>query len=894
MRRSMAMGYGAARFKKDALAGVVVGIVALPLSMALAIAVGVPPQHGLYTAIVAGVVIALTGGSKHQVSGPTAAFIVILVPIASKFGLSGLLTAGLMAGVILFAMGAMRLGRFIEFIPFPVTTGFTAGIATVIATLQVKDVLGLPIAKMPDEYFGKLGALWGARGAVSVAEVGVAAATMALLLTWPRVSKTLPAPLVALAAVSVAVVVAGRFFPALQVATIGSRFHTMVGGHEVAGIPQVPPLPMLPWHDGGMTFGRVRELLSPALAIAMLGAIESLLSAVIADATTGKKHDPNAELVGLGLGNIVAPFFGGIAATGALARTATNVRAGATSPIAAVVHSLVVLAAVLVAAPLVAYVPMAALAALLLLVAWNMSDVRHFAHTVRVAPRSDVVVMLACFVMTVVFDMVVAIGVGVVLAALLFMKRMSEMTSSRLLAPLSQQDENRRLPEGVALYEIAGPLFFGAAQRAMQAIETVGGNARAVVLALGSVPVIDATGLVALESAIERLRVAKKLVVIAGPLPEPRRVFEKANFEVAHEHVFLADTLDEGIRLARDLTLLESVEHPLAAAAPPAGAIMSPDGHGARGSERDRGARAGVPRRRGGLRLESSASIAGSPRATHPPTSRRRTAARSSRAAARSARPTVARATPRATPATAATARPPTPAARPARCDVAGRLPSTATPAAPGRCSAGHARAALRPASTLSASRASPARSAATASSRRRAAPRANGRPRASRARGKRASVARAPACARPRARSAPTGRASRPAAPRASGAPPRPARSSARAERAPACASRAACSAPPVAWRRAARAAPGAPRNRARAARAPAGCAAAPARAARRSAPATACRPARPVCGARRCPAPTRRASAACARACAAPAPRSARARRCRRATRRAPGRRP
>jgi SulP family sulfate permease len=452
-------------------------------------------------------------------------------------------------------MGAMRLGRFIEFIPHPVTTGFTAGIATVIATLQVKDVLGLAIAKMPDEYFGKLEAMWAARGSISLAEVAVAAATLGLLLGWPRISKTLPAPLVALSVVSLGVLAACHFFPSLHVATIGSRFHSVVDGHEVAGIPREPPLPALPW-QGGMTFGKARELFSSALAIAMLGAIESLLSAVIADAMTGKKHDPNAELVGLGLGNIVAPFFGGIAATGALARTATNVRAGATSPISSVVHAAVVLTAILVGAPLVAYVPMAALAGLLLLVAWNMSDVRHFAHTVRVAPRSDVVVLLSCFVMTVVFDMVVAIGVGVVLAALLFMKRMSEMTSSRLLSPLSEQDETRRVPEGVAVYEIAGPLFFGAAQRAMQAIEAVGGNARAVVLALGSVPVIDATGLVALESAIERLRVAKKLVVIAGPLPEPKRVFEKANLEVSHEHVFVSDTLDEAVQLARDLTLL--------------------------------------------------------------------------------------------------------------------------------------------------------------------------------------------------------------------------------------------------------------------------------------------------------------------------------------------------
>jgi SulP family sulfate permease len=553
LRRSFAAGYDATRLRKDALAGVVVGIVALPLSMALAIAVGVPPQHGLYTAIVAGTIIALSGGSKHQVSGPTAAFIVILAPIASKFGLSGLLTAGLLAGILLIVMGVARLGAFIEFIPHPVTTGFTTGIATVIATLQIKDVSGLPVGKLPDSYVEKVRVLWEARSGASWAEVGVAATTMLLLLLWPRVTKNLPAPLVAIGLVAIGATALAHAVPAFHVDTIGSRFHTMVDGHEIAGIPQIPPLPRLPWQDTAMSFGRLRELFSAALAIAMLGAIESLLSAVIADAMTGKKHDPNAELVGLGLGNVVAPFFGGIAATGALARTATNIRAGATSPIAAVIHSMTVLLAVLVAAPLVAYVPMAALAALLLLVAWNMSEVRHFAHTLRVAPRSDAAVMVICFVLTVVFDMVVAIGVGVVLAALLFMKRMSELTSSRILAPASQEDENRSVPPGVVVYEIAGPLFFGAAQRAMGALETAGVGAQVVILALGGVPIIDATGLVALESSIERLRVARKRVVIAGPLPQPRSVFDKANLAVANDHVSIAESLDRAIEMARQL-----------------------------------------------------------------------------------------------------------------------------------------------------------------------------------------------------------------------------------------------------------------------------------------------------------------------------------------------------
>jgi SulP family sulfate permease len=300
----------------------------------------------------------------------------------------------------------------------------------------------------------------------------------------------------------------------------------------------------------------LRELGGPALAIAMLGAIESLLSAVIADGVTGKKHDPDSELVGLGLGNIVAPFFGGIAATGALARTATSIRAGAQTPFACVIHSLFVLASVVLASKLVAFVPMASLGALLLLVAWNMSELEHFKHILKVAPRSDVLVLLTCFALTVAFDMVVAVSVGVVLAALLFMRRMSEATSGRVMAT-STGDENRKLPEGVTLYEIAGPLFFGAAQKAIASINRVAGDEnRAVVLALGGVSVIDASGLVALESACEKLQRLGKIVVIAGPLPHPRSVFDKSKLEVVHDRVFISETLEEALQLASDLILL--------------------------------------------------------------------------------------------------------------------------------------------------------------------------------------------------------------------------------------------------------------------------------------------------------------------------------------------------
>ncbi|HEX5101863.1 MAG TPA: C4-dicarboxylic acid transporter DauA [Polyangiaceae bacterium] len=556
LRRTLSQGYSKADLRADALAGLVVGIVALPLSMALAIAVGVAPQHGLYTAIVGGIVVALSGGSKFQITGPTAAFVVILAPIASREGLAGLLTAGLMAGVLLIGMGVARLGRLIEFIPHPVTTGFTAGIATVIATLQIKDALALPVAHMPETYLEKVHALWSARHGASVFDACATLVTLALLLALPRKLPRLvarvPGPLIAVGFVSIVCAALAAFVPAFHVATIGSRFQSVVGGRVVAGIPQVPPLPVLPWGMGGLTLGSLNHLASAAFAIAMLGAIESLLSATIADGMTGKKHDPDAELVGLGLGNIIVPFFGGIAATGALARTATSIKAGARSPLAAVVHSLFVLSAVLACAPLVAYVPMAALAGLLLVVAWNMSEVRHFVNVVRIAPKSDVLVLLLCYVLTVLFDMVIAVSVGVVLAALLFMRRTAELTHSRMIEGTRSESEYELVP-GVALYEIAGPLFFGAAQNAMGAIGSIGADTRVIVLALGGVPSIDATGFVALESAIKRLRSLKKMVVLAGPLPQPRSVFDRANLPVHHEHVRFAATLAEGLALARDL-----------------------------------------------------------------------------------------------------------------------------------------------------------------------------------------------------------------------------------------------------------------------------------------------------------------------------------------------------
>jgi SulP family sulfate permease len=553
LRRTFAKGYGAPQLRADLLAGVVVAIVALPLSMALAIAVGVPPQHGLYTAIVAGAIVALLGGCKFQVTGPTAAFVVILAPIASAHGLAGLLTAGLMAGVLLVVMGIARLGSLIEYIPHPVTTGFTTGIATVIAVLQLKDGLGLDTGKLPDHFVGKLAMFWRARGTAHLGELAAAVATFALLRLLPRLTRKVPAPLLAIAAVSAAAAVVTRIHPGWHVDTIGTHFHTTVHGVVVGGIPPVFPAPALPWATATLSYGLFRELLPAAFAIAMLGAIESLLSAVIADGVTDTKHDPNSELVAMGIGNIVAPFFGGIAATGALARTATNIRAGARSPFASVTHAVIVLIAMLLLAPLIAYVPMAALAGLMVHVAWNMSELHNFAGIVRVAPKSDVLVLLTCYLLTVFTDMVVAVSVGFVLAALLFMRRMSELTESRLQLDSSQEGGTTAVPRGALLYEINGPLFFGAAQKALRALGGRRDDFKVLVIHLGRVPVIDATGLVALENTISGFIKARKDVILAGPLPRPREIFDKADLEKKHTGLRIARDLDAAIAIAEQL-----------------------------------------------------------------------------------------------------------------------------------------------------------------------------------------------------------------------------------------------------------------------------------------------------------------------------------------------------
>jgi len=492
--------YTVSRLSRDLIAGITVGIIAIPLAMALAIGSGVPPQYGLYTSAIAGIVIALSGGSRYSVSGPTAAFVVILYPVAQQFGLSGLLVATLLSGVFLVLFGLARFGRLIEYIPLPVTLGFTSGIGITIATMQIKDFFGLEIAHVPEHYLPKVAALAVALPGLNPGDAAIGIVTLGMLIIWPRLGIRLPGHLPALlagcAVMGIVHLLGGN------VATIGSRFHYLLAdGTQGSGIPPLLPQLVLPWDLPGSSFtlslDALRALLPAAFSMAVLGAIESLLCAVVLDGMTGARHNANSELIGQGLGNLVAPFFGGITATAAIARSAANVRAGATSPVAAVFHALLVLLALLALAPLLSWLPLSAMAALLLMVAWNMSEAHKVIGLLRRAPKDDIVVMLICMSLTVLFDMVIAISVGVVLASLLFMRRVARMTR---LAPL-----NVAVPDDVLAVRVTGPLFFAAAEGVFTPLLAQAAGKRVIVMQWDAVPVLDAGGLDALQRFIERL-----------------------------------------------------------------------------------------------------------------------------------------------------------------------------------------------------------------------------------------------------------------------------------------------------------------------------------------------------------------------------------------------------
>jgi len=511
-------GYKPRQLRGDVMAGVIVGVVALPLSIAFAIASGVSPEKGLYTAIIAGFLISALGGSRVQIGGPTGAFVIIVAGIVQRYGLDGLTVATVMAGLILVAAGFLRLGGLIKFIPFPLTLGFTAGIAIVIASTQVRDLLGLKLTQVPAEFFGKWAAYVGNLGSADAATMGIAGGSLLILMLWPRISRRIPAPFVALIAATVAV----RIWH-LPVETIGSRFGVIDASF---------PRPSLPHINESLLV----SLAAPAFTIALLAAIESLLSAVVSDGMIGSRHRSDMELVAQGVANVATPLFGGIPATGAIARTATNIKSGGRTPVAGIVHAITLLLITLFFGRLAALIPLAALAAILVMVAYHMSEWRTVLAEVR-GDRSDAAVLLTTLVLTVVVDLTVAIGVGMVLAAFLFMKRMAESSDIKAIAAELRKAESEqgetaaterhlRVPADVEVYDINGPFFFGAAEKFRDALTATSKRPRALILDMENVPVIDSTGLRVLSAVVTQCRRQGIRVYLADLQDEPRSKIE--------------------------------------------------------------------------------------------------------------------------------------------------------------------------------------------------------------------------------------------------------------------------------------------------------------------------------------------------------------------------------
>jgi SulP family sulfate permease len=524
-------GYGWGPFTQDLLAGLTVGIVAVPLAMAFAIASGLPPERGLYTAVVAGFLISLLSGSRVQIGGPTGAFVVIVFGIAARHGYEGLQIATLLAAGMLILMGLFRMGAMIRYIPYPVVTGFTTGIALVILSTQMRDLFGLRIERLPAEFVAQWEVYARSAASWNPWALAVGGGTVALIVGLRRLRPRIPGPIVALALASLAV---WAFH--LPVETIGTRF---------GGIPSSLPLPSLPPFDPE----KWRALVPEAFTIAILAAIESLLCAVVADGMIGDRHDSNTELIGQGLANIGSALFGGLPATGALARTATNIKSGGRSPVAGLVHALTLLAIMALAAPLAVHVPLACLAGILVIVAWNMSELDHFRAMFR-APRSDALTMVVTFVLTVAVDLTLAVQVGIVLAALLFMRRMTEVTQVAALRASdggaiaeSPDDDDRdklsELPPQVEVYEINGPFFFGVADRLKDVLAELEAPPQVFILRLRRVPAIDATGLEALAEFYEKCRRQGSTLVLSGVNPQPQRALERSGLltRIGAQHV---------------------------------------------------------------------------------------------------------------------------------------------------------------------------------------------------------------------------------------------------------------------------------------------------------------------------------------------------------------------
>lgn len=530
-------GYNKKKFTSDLIAGIIVGIIALPLAIAFGIASGVTPQQGLITAIVAGLLTSLFGGSNFLIGGPTGAFIVIVFGIVSEYGMSGLIIATVLAGIMLVAMGVFKLGNIIRFIPYPIVVGFTSGIALVIFSTQIKDLLGLTINEVPSEFIPKWISYFQNISTINLWETALGLFCLFVIIFWPKITTKIPGSLIAIILGTIAALVLSRYM-GIEFATIGSKFPELAGG-----IPL--PKPVTPKID----FEAIKLLFQPAITIALLCAIESLLSAMVADGVTGKKHDSNTELIGQGIANIVTPFFGGIPATGAIARTMANINNGGKTPVAGIIHAIVLVIIFLFLMPYAVYIPLSCLAAILIIVAYNMSEWRTFKYLMK-GHRADVAVLLLTFFLTVIVDLTVAIEVGVVLAIILFVKRVSETSSITVIGqPFlsgTENDENTSdieildIPKGVEVYEIDGPFFFGLANKLDELDVTSHHILKVRVIRMRKVPFMDSTGLNNLRNLWKRSRKERIHVILSGVSENVLETLSKSGFadEIGREYIF--------------------------------------------------------------------------------------------------------------------------------------------------------------------------------------------------------------------------------------------------------------------------------------------------------------------------------------------------------------------
>jgi sulfate permease, SulP family len=545
--------YNLDRFIRDVIAGITVGLVALPLAMAFSIASGLTPQAGIYCAMVTGFLISALGGSKTQIGGPTGAFVVVVAGIVAVHGVDGLFMCTVMAGILLLILGATGMGSAVKFIPRPVVLGFTNGIAVLIASTQIKDFFGLHVQRVPGEFWLRMQALAAAAPSWSLRATLLAGCTVAVMLVCRAVSARIPGPIVAMLGATVA-----AYFLKLSVETVGTRF---------GGIPSgLPHLAIPRWHAS-----LVHGLLGPAFTVAMLGAIESLMSAVVSDRMSNDHHNPNVELIGQGVANIVSPMFGGLPATGAIARTATNIRAGAQSPVAGMIHALTLLCVLLFAAPLASYIPMAALSGILMVVAYNMGEWREIPQLLKLT-KTDISVWLVTFALTVFADLTVAVEAGMILAALLFITRVANTTTVSQVTDDYIEDgrihilQDKDIPYYATIFRIHGPFLFGATDKLSVVTENMHALPPVVIIRLRNMTAIDATGLFALEEAAKQLHVSGRTLILCGAREQPAQLIHQAEFEEVVGRENICANVEEALRRAEDA--FKKINRKLATRAP--------------------------------------------------------------------------------------------------------------------------------------------------------------------------------------------------------------------------------------------------------------------------------------------------------------------------------------